>query len=367
MSNAILLLAGEKSGEEHALTFIDSIKNNVKSKISFFGVGGDDLKNKDMKLLYHTKDFSFMGFSGILRLYPFYKKAFNQIVDEVVKQNCKNAILIDFQTFNLKLAKELHSRGVRVFYYVAPQAWGWKAWRAKTIAKVTYALFTIIKFEKKWFTDRGVKNCISVSHPVYRKYHQSLEFNIDNRKEILFLPGSRNSEARDLLPIFSKLASFFKKEGFITSIVKTETVDERYYDFYQKAFDKIYDSNNLDSALKNAYFSYAASGTVTLTLALFRVPSIVCYKATLFNEFIFRNLIRYKGSISLANIVHQEEVFPEFIQDEIQESILISYFKKMTKEDEYKHLIDKLAQTKKLLAGEELDVGKYIAQNLKDL
>ncbi|MBF0297771.1 MAG: hypothetical protein HQK51_03575, partial [Oligoflexia bacterium] len=40
------------------------------------------------------------------------------------------AILIDFQEFNLQLAKRLKKRGVAVFYYVAPQAWVWRSYRA---------------------------------------------------------------------------------------------------------------------------------------------------------------------------------------------------------------------------------------------
>lgn len=367
MSNSILLLAGEKSGEEHALTFVNELIASSKKPIKLFGVGGDDLQAKDMDLLYHVKDFSFMGFSGILKLYPFYRKAFNHIVDEVVKRGCRNAILVDFQTFNLKLASELHGRGVRVFYYVAPQAWSWKAWRAKTLAKVTFALFTIIKFEKKWFEVRGVKNVISVSHPVYRKYKDMVNFDTSGRNEILFLPGSRNSEVSALMPDFADIARTLKTLGYKTALVKTQTVESKYYEMYQENFDCIYNSENLDEALKNAYFSFAASGTVTLTLALFKVPTIVCYRGTLFNEFIFRHFIRYKGMISLANIVHEKYIFPEYIQDEIQKNTLLNKFQEMTEMARYQSILDELTRTKDLLAGEDLDVGKYIADNLKEV
>ena len=212
-----LIIAGEKSGEEHALTFLDDLKEDVP-EISFFGVGGDELKKRDVELVYHLNDFSSWGISEVIFKIPFYKKAFNKIVDIVEQKNCKVAILIDFQTFNMKLAKKLSERGVKVLYYVAPQAWAWKSYRARTLAKIVDVLFSIIPFEKKWFEQRGLKKVISVEHPVYTKYKdkipktardKSLEF-ADNIN-ILLLPGSRNFEVECLLPQFIEVCRNLKK------------------------------------------------------------------------------------------------------------------------------------------------------------
>ena len=152
-----LVIAGEKIWRGTLLSFFDSLQSSYP-EMSFWGVGGDDLRDRGMDLLYHLKDFSSMGFSEVILKVPFYFKALKTIEDEVKKRQCKVAILIDFQDFNLKLSKKLKSLGVKVLYYVAPQAWAWKEWRAKTIQETTDTLFTILPFEKKWFQDRGVKN-----------------------------------------------------------------------------------------------------------------------------------------------------------------------------------------------------------------
>ena len=147
MKKSCLIVAGEKSGEEHCLSFYSKIKE-LDPKISFFGVGGDELKNKGMDLLYHLNEFSSWGVSEVIGKIPFYFNALNSIVNEVEKRDCKYAILVDFQSFNHRLAKRLKKRGVKVFYYVAPQAWAWKAFRAQLLGKSVHTLFTIIPLKK---------------------------------------------------------------------------------------------------------------------------------------------------------------------------------------------------------------------------
>ena len=143
VDSSCLIIAGEKSGEEHAMSFLPTLMESSPG-MKFFGVGGDEMSSLGVENLYHLKDFSSWGFSEVIGKIPFYFKALNQIVEEVKKRKCKFAILIDFQDFNLRLAKKLNREGVRVFYYVAPQAWAWKAWRAKALEENVDTLFTII-------------------------------------------------------------------------------------------------------------------------------------------------------------------------------------------------------------------------------
>jgi len=114
---SVLIIAGEMSGEEIALGFLDDLQSNCPH-LNFFGVGGDGLKAKGMKLLYHLKDFSSWGISGVLTKIPFYFKALDKIVHESRRRSVRVAILIDFQTFNFKLAKKLHAEGVKVLFLV---------------------------------------------------------------------------------------------------------------------------------------------------------------------------------------------------------------------------------------------------------
>jgi lipid-A-disaccharide synthase len=365
-----LLIAGEKSGEEHALSFFSDLK--IKSpETSFFGVGGDELKSQGLELLYHLNDFSSWGYSEVFAKIPFYINAMKAILEEVEKRQTKVAILIDFQSFNLKLAGKLKERGVEVLYYVAPQAWAWKEYRVKKLSQSVHTLFTIIPFEKKWFSDRGVKKVISIDHPLLTTYQKELaqyeSHPYGNPVKLLLLPGSRHFEVEKLLPEFIQAYLELKKKINISlSIVKSSSVSSELYAPYDQYFDSIYSNEELVSSLKRADFAFAASGTVTLTCALFEVPTIVCYKTSLINQFIFETFVKYNWFISLANIIHNCSVFPELLQDSVSSYNIVSEFQKWYyNHKKYQDIKNVLKETKQLVKGEEISIPHYMSQVLE--
>ena len=312
-----LIIAGEKSGEQHCLSFFDELKT-LSPNTHFWGVGGEELEAKGMELLYHLKDFSSWGVSEVIGKIPFYFKALKRIENEAIKRKTKVAILIDFQDFNLRLAQKLNQHGVKVLYYVAPQAWAWKAHRAQTLQKTVHTLFTIIPFEKEWFEKRGMNKVISINHPLlkahehlFQKTH-SERVTLKKRLDLLLLPGSRNSEVKFLLPVFVEtLLKLRERYDVRAHLVRSSNVHENLYAPFLKHVDYTYPSIDLEKAMELCNLSLAASGTVTLSTALLEIPTIVCYQGSLLNEFIYQTFIDYSGPISLANIVHQDQVFPE--------------------------------------------------------
>jgi len=374
MSNNVLIIAGEKSGEEHALTFLKGLKIACPDT-KFWGVGGDELSAQGMELKYHLRDFSSWGFSEVIKKLPFYIKALKNIEQEALKRKTKTAILIDFQDFNLRLAKRLKKQGVKVLYYVAPQAWAWKAGRAGVMQKTVHTLFSILPFEKKWFRDRGMNKVIGVDHPLLSKFENDLN-NIKNKHfselkkgvNLLLLPGSRNFEVAGLLPEFIATLKLLKKDFPIkVSLVLSSSINKNLINPYLKHIDKIYSNEELNLALKEADLALAASGTVTLSCALFEIPTVVAYKGSLLNEFIFHQFISYKGPISLPNIIHEKWVFPELLQDKASSYNLSQKLRRWLTDDlEYEKIIQTLKTTKTLLQGESIDVATYMAGVLKE-
>ena len=366
MTKSCLIITGEKSGEEHALSFINHLKFATPDT-KFFGVGGDDLKAAGVELLYHLKDFSSWGYSEVITKIPFYYRAMNVILAEVDRRQTRVAILIDYQSFNLKLAGKLKERGVEVLYYVAPQAWAWKEYRVKKLSQCVHTLFTIIPFEKKWFLERGLKKVISIDHPLWTTYQKELMYFQTKIAEkpvnLVLLPGSRNFEVQKLLPEFIESLIELKKEMPLrVSIVKSSSVNNNLYQSYNQYFDKVFSNEELVIALTEADFAMAASGTVTLTCALFEVPTVVAYKTSLLNQFIFETLVNYKWFISLANIVQNYSVFPELIQDQVNSYNIVSHFRIWYyNKSHYLKLKEQLKKTKDLVKGEGVDIPQYMA------
>lgn len=369
LEESCLIIAGEKSGEEHAMSFLPDLLQRCPN-LKLFGVGGDEMKALGVELNYHLKDFSSWGVSEVIGKIPFYINAHKALLKEVEKRKARYAILIDFQDFNLRLAKQLKKRGVEVLYYVAPQAWAWKAHRAQTLAKTVNTLFTIIPFEKEWFTKRGVDQCRSVPHPLWFHYHKQVgERSLDleskpysklvKKPRILCLPGSRNAEVRSLLPRFCEA---LKEYGDCEAgIVVSPNVNASLYKPYFSSFSKIWNHGNIADALEWADMSLAASGTVTLTCALFEVPTVVCYSSSFLNEFIFYTFLSYDGPISLANIVHEENIFPELVQEGATSFNMVNALRKWSQNQEcYEEAKRKLSTTVSKISGEVENVGTYM-------
>ncbi len=372
--DSCLIIAGEKSGEEHALSFFPQLKKLVPH-VHFFGVGGEDLQHEGVELLHHLKEFPSMGLSEVVGKIPFYSKALKRIESEVLKRKTKTAILVDFQGFNLRLAKRLKRHGVKVLYYVAPQAWAWKPHRAQALAENVHTLFTILPFEKNWFKQRGVDQVRSIPHPLMLTYKNLLNDlperthgDWKDKVKILLLPGSRKFEVSSLLPVFIEATKALKKHyNLEIHLVKVSHIDQSFYDCYSSEIDFLYESEELTHALRSAHIAIAASGTVTLSTGLFEVPTVVCYKASLLNEFVFNNFIKYKGPISLTNIIHGKNIFPEFVQDQVDVghiSRAISSW--LDNEKVYNQTKRVLKETKKLLSGEDFSVPEYMAQVLNE-
>lgn len=352
------------------MSFFPELKK-LAPDTDFYGVGGDELKEQGMELMYHLKDFSSMGFSEVIGKIPFYFKALDRIEAEVIRRGTKVAILIDFQGFNMRIAKRLKKLGVKVLYYVAPQAWAWKAHRAKALAENVHTLFTILPFEKKWFQDRGVKQVRSIPHPLMLTYKNELKeipakpFGSWKPKlKLLLLPGSRRFEIHNLLPVFLKTAKKLKQTFAVeVHLVKVSHVDNEIYRYFENDIDVWYESADLTKAMRECHVSLAASGTVTLSTGLFELPTVVSYQGSLLNEFVFYNFIKYKGPISLTNIIHDQMVFPEFVQEAANSENLGRSIKAwLEDESAYNKVKAELKETKNLLSGEDFSVPQYMAQ-----
>jgi len=323
MKENCLVIVGELSGQEHASTFLPQLIEKNPTYY-FWGVGGESMEHWGVELIYHLKDFSSVGFSEVVKKIFFYLSARKRIIKEVDERKTTVAILVDFQGFNLSLVKLLKKRNIKVLYYVAPQAWAWKEWRTKVLAAATDEVFCILPFEENWFRSRGVLQAKNVIHPLLIKVpHADVVPN--KMKKILLLPGSRNSEVSILLPIMIlvlKKCNLINHPEFEIHLVQSSSVSKTCFELYLPYIKQVYANDSLAIALNQATICLAASGTVTLNCGLHLVPTIVCYRVSLFNEWIIKSFIKYKGFVSLVNLFLQKKVFPEYLQEECLPEII---------------------------------------------
>jgi lipid-A-disaccharide synthase len=370
----VLIVAGEPSGEEHALTFLPRLLE-LRPELRLWGVGGDRLAGLGMELRHHLKDFSSMGFSEVVAKIPFYKRALDGLVAEAAQRGTRDAILIDFQDFNLRLARRLKKRGVRVWYYVAPQAWAWKEWRAGVLGQTVERLFTILPFEEAWFRARGAANVTPVPHPLTRQYAAELarlparpwHAGLETSPRVLLLPGSRHSEVAPLLPLFLETVRELRRRcprAHVT-IARVPHLDPRLYEWADGEVDEWITPAELPAALLRSDVALAASGTATLGTGLLGVPTVVAYQSSLLNAFIFHNFVRYHGHISLTNLILGRKVFPEYVMGQAQVALLLApMLKWLGDAHAWNEAHAQLARLPGLLNAGEQDVGALLAKGI---
>ncbi len=319
------------------------------------------------KPIYNSHEFSAMGFVEVLPLIFKAKRAISKLtqlaLDKQDLGNPFNAVLcIDSPAFNIPLAKALNKAGVRArkIYYILPQVWAWKKGRIPVIEANFDVLASILPFDAKFFGKSTF-----VGHPLLdeiKEFKAEADFEAilakdENEKTISFLPGSRKSEIKRLMPIFRELALNFKGEKMLCvppfNLAKLDTL---YGD--TKGFKVV---TNTPQALKKSDFAFICSGTATLEAALIGTPFVLAYKAKAIDVLIARLFVRLRH-IGLANIMCDfaglGEFNPEFIQGQVSAKNLFEAYRNFN----YKEFFDKVSFLKDYLRfGSAKNLAKILA------
>lgn len=331
---------------------------------------GDTPNSKGVKInkpLYSSHEFSAMGFVEVLPLIFKAKRAIKELTSLALeRQNAQkpfDAVLcIDSPAFNIPFAKALNAAGVRAkkIYYILPQVWAWKKGRIPIIEANFDELASILPFDGQFFSKSTF-----VGHPLLdelKEFKDESDFETilskeESKKTLSFLPGSRRSEIKRLMPVFRELALNFKGEKILcVPPFNLARLDELYGD--TKGFKVV---TNTPQALKKSDFAFICSGTATLEAALIGTPFILAYKAKAIDVFIARLFVRLKH-IGLANIMcdfaGKSELNPEFLQNEVSAKNLFEAYRKF----DFKEFFDKVSFLKNYLRfGSAKNVAKMLA------
>jgi lipid-A-disaccharide synthase len=321
----IMIVSGEASGDLHGARLVEAIKH-LHPDIYVCGMGGVELRRQGVDILYDAAKMAVVGIIEVIAHLKDIRNAQNILFNDLVNTRPQLLILIDYPDFNLILAKKAKKLGIPVFYYISPQVWAWRSGRVKTIRRIVDKMAVILPFEKQFYKDRGV-DVEYVGHPLMDSVRTSLsrqEFREkhsikENSVVVGILPGSRKKEIRTMLPLFLKAATILKKKhSHITFLLpQASSINREDLDSGGLADSSVTvkviteDRYNLMAACD---LVMAASGTVTLELAILNIPMVVSYRMSSLTYLLGRKLIKVDYA-SLVNLVAGKEVVPELLQE----------------------------------------------------
>ena len=317
----LLVVAGEASGDLHGARLVSALRD-LGFSAPVFGVGGHELVAAGMDRIADSSEISVVGISEVVRVLPRARQIFRQILQEVDRRRARTAILVDFPDFNLRLAKALHRRGVRVLYYISPQIWAWRRGRVRIIEKLVDRMLVILPFEVDFYRRHGV-DAVHVGHPLVdevpkRPQRWDRSEADDGVRVISLLPGSRESEIAANLPVMLGAAKLLSATGdYEFRLIKAASIDD-------STLNGALQDSNLDldivredrfTAVADSHLAICASGTATLEVGLLGTPMVMVYRVSSWTYFVGRLLVRLPH-IALVNLVLGKRAIPELLQDD---------------------------------------------------
>ncbi len=345
----IFILAGETSGDYIGSCIMNGLKQN-HNDIKFFGVGGSLMETEGLSSIYNINDFNIIGFLNTIVKIKKLKKYIDEIVKFIFKEKPDIVVTVDTKGFSYALAKTLKTAFKNtefkcpLIHFVPPTIWAYGKSRIKKWKNLHDELICLYKIEEKIFKYYDIK-CTYLGNPIIEKFLNSEKkknfknADIFDPKKIncLLLPGSRISEINYIIPEYINLIknshNEIKNINWIipTTKSKYQSIVLKFNEIKNYPIKVIILENNYD-ILKHANVAIACSGTITLELVLFKIPTIAVYKTDFLSSFIGRIMVNFKNVV-LPNFLLGECAVPFLFQEKCDhkqmQKLLNNYIKNL--------------------------------------
>ena len=370
------IISGEPSGDLHGSNLMRGLQAE-DSEAQFRFWGGDKMAEVGgaENLAKHYRETSFFGIVQVLRNL---KTIFGQIDEckrDIEAYNPDVLILIDYPSFNMRIAKWAKERGIKVYYYIAPKVWAWKEWRVKEIRKYVDRLYTIFPFETDYFRSKGIEpifcgNPLCDSIAQYKAQMPSREEflregGLDERPIVALLAGSRRSEIKDNLADMIAISQNFPEYQFVVAAVPW--IEKELYDKILAGTNVKFVCNKTYDTLIYAKAAIVTSGTATLETALIGTPEIVMYHIPKLYEWL-RPLVLKIPYISLVNINLNRECVREIVVNKIDVAAVSEELRSILDGgSKRKKMLEEFAELQEMMGGEGSSrrVAQDIVKSLK--
>ncbi|KQO88395.1 lipid-A-disaccharide synthase [Methylorubrum extorquens] len=322
----IWLVAGEDSGDQLGAKLIRALRALSPEPLTFGGVGGEAMEAEGFRSLFPIDDVAVMGYLPVLARARTLLLRIRETVDDVVAGRPDVLVIIDSPGFTHAVATRVRKRlpDLPIIDYVSPSVWAWRPWRAKGMVPFIDHVLALLPFEPDAHRRLGGPPCSYVGHPLIERLAELRpspdEAAIrEGRPPVLaVLPGSRRSEIERLMPVFGQATADLARrvgpfEIELPAVSRHRALIERLAAAWERHPRIVHGEADKYASFRRARAALAASGTVTLELALAGVPMVVAYKVSRVEEVIARRLIQVP-TIVLPNLILSENAMPEFVQ-----------------------------------------------------
>ena len=341
----IALSAAETSGDLIASSLVAALKQN-QPNCQIDGLAGDKMHKAGCHRLWHMNEVNVMGLSEVLRKLPSILKLRKRISEHYLANKPDVFIGVDSPDFNFKLERILKNNGVKTIHFISPSVWAWRSKRVKKIKDSTDLILCLFPFEVDFYKKHNQK-AIFVGHPLAETLKPRKDYK--SNKNVLLMPGSRESEIKFLLPELLKAVKLMKAENS-DLVFNISLANDHQLDWVNKSIDGLEIGLSVGDAhtkISNSDLVIVASGTAALEVGLLAVPMVVVYKLSYLSYQIASRLL-HTSEVSLPNKILGSKVVPELIQADANGKNISEHAMKLLESDNVK-LVEELRRIHSLL------------------
>jgi lipid-A-disaccharide synthase len=339
---SLFIVAAEESGDALGAALVRALKARYGGTLTLNGVGGRAMAAEGIGSLFAIGELSIMGIAAVPRRLPMIFRRIRQTAAAVVAARPDALVIIDSPDFTHRVARRVRRLApeIPILDYVSPSIWAWRPGRARAMRAYIDQVLAILPFEPAVHVKLGGPPCLYVGHPMI-EHIAALRPNAEEARRrsvdpavVLVLPGSRGIEIRHLLGTFgAAIAQVAARSGPMDLVLPTvphlAAQVRAGVAGWAVAPRIVVEPADKWAAFRRARVALAASGTVTLELALAGIPTVAAYRLS-FAEWSIVRLLRRRStlpSVILANLVLGENVIAEFLQsactpDRLAEALL---------------------------------------------
>ncbi len=354
----ILVSAGEASGDLYASLVVEALRR-LEPDTQFFGCTGPRLRAAGVRTVVDAASLAVVGLVEVLHHIPRIYGEYRKLLAAAEREKPDLAILTDSPDFHLRIARQLHRRGVPVVYLVAPQAWAWRKGRVHEMRRTLSRLLCIFPFEEAFFRGHGV-NATYIGHPLAGIVRPSLTRDEFFRKHRLaperpllsILPGSRRGESARHLPALMDAVERIYREQAVNFVLpaSANTGTAFFQERIGNAPVRVIEGESWD-AMAHCDLALAASGTVTVEAALLAAPMVTYYKVTGTSWLMGKMLVDIPF-YSMVNLIAGRAVVPELMQGQMTGENLAREALRLLRDDSARSQMKAgLAEIRETLAG----------------
>lgn len=321
----LLISCGEPSGDLYGGELLKHLRPSLPG-LEAFGLGGEHLEREGATLFGHVRDLAIVGLVEVVRHLGMLRRIFKGVLAEVDRRRPDLAVLVDYPSFNLRLARELKRRGVPVVYYISPQIWAWKGWRIREIRRDVAHMLVIFPFEQVLYEKAGVPVTF-VGHPLVDLVRPAPDraaflraIGLDPARPVVtVLPGSRSTELRyNLPPVAGGIRLMAEQRPELQFLLAVApSLDPRALRAAFEGLPVTFLARQTHAALGAATIALVASGTATVEAALLGTPMVVFYRISPLTYALGRRFVNVPHA-AMANLIAGHEAVPELIQGDLR-------------------------------------------------